>query len=126
MTTPKKRKARKTLSKKEMQTVETIRTLTHVPLSHIQETLKGLATAISLQYADTLDKRENGENVDSVITLPYIGELIIRGGELLIEWGNHSFTLSELTDVKRAMEEDDYQLIESWYNRLEEDLKEKL
>jgi len=120
------KKNRKTLTKEEAQVAETIRMLTHVPLNSIQEVLKGLGTSIALQYADILDKKEKGEKPENDIILPYIGKLKVNEDHLLLEWDKNSFTLNEMVDVKRSVDEGDFQLIDSWYNRLEANLREKV
>ena len=122
----KKKMGKKTASKKETEVMEMIRTLTHVPLSTIQEVLKGLGTAVALQYANILNEEEQNKTVERTMTLPYIGELHMKGDHLLIEWDKHSITLNEMVNVKRAIQEGDDTMIESWYRRLEEDLKEKV
>ncbi len=122
----KKKAGKKTASKQEIEVMEMIRTLTHVPLSTIQEVLKGMGTAIALQYADYLCENEQGERDDAEMVLPYIGTLKISEESLLIEWDKHSIALNEMINVKRALEEADDTLIETWFNRLESDLREKL
>ncbi|MCA1799876.1 MAG: hypothetical protein LC687_00140 [Actinobacteria bacterium] len=128
MVDKRKKAGKKTASKQETEVMEMVRTLTHVPLSTIQEVLKGLGTAIALQYADHLNESsEHGyDGADAEMALPYIGTLKIHRDSLLIEWDKHSIALNEMINVKRAIDEGDDTLIEMWYNRLETDLKEKL
>lgn len=121
------KKKRITLTKKETETIEFIRLISHVPLNNIHEVLKGLAAAIGLKYAEGLQAAEDGLEKDIILNLPYIGNLIMQKDSLVIDWHKHSLLLSELTNVKRAVEhEDESDLLDSWYGRLVEDLQEKL
>lgn len=120
---------KKSVSKAETEVIEMIRTLTHLPLGKVEEVLKGLATCIAIQYADILDAQEEGDReIKPWMVIPYIGVLRVGEGEtdLLIEWDKNSLALHEMINVKRAVKENDNTLIEMWYNRLREDLKEKI
>ncbi len=121
MANTKKRLGKRTANKQETEVMEMVRSLTHVPLTTIQEVLKGLAVSTALQYADALEK---GEEVELV--LPYIGTVQMESDQLQLDWGKHSMALNEMINVKRAAKEGDDTLIEVWYNRLRDDLREKV
>lgn len=122
MANTKKKVGKKTANKQETEVMEMIRSLTHVPLSTIQEVLKGLAVSTALQYADALEE----ENQETSLVLPYIGTIEMESDQLQLDWGKHSVALNEMINVKRAAREGDDALIDVWYNRLREDLREKV
>lgn len=126
MSTPKKIKG---LSKEETEVLEMVRLISHVPLNQIHEVMKALGTVASLKYAEALQTKEDEQSNEIVLLLPYIGSLSLRRDRLLLDMNESrpSFFLNELIDVKRAVEqENDSQFLDTWYNRVVEDLQEQL
>ena len=110
--------------KKEMEILEQVRTLSGIPLTTIQDTLKSLSAVISLEYAKSLRLGEGKGDVE--LTIPYVGVLKLKGDRLLLTENTHSFCIKELADVKRALDNEDYTLIEKWYNVLKPIIEEKV
>lgn len=112
------------LTKDETEVLEMVRTLSHLPLSTIQAVFETFSTVIGLLYAHAMATTDTDDDVS--LTVPYLGELKIKGDALVIDWSQHSLILKDLVNAKRAVSEQDTSLSDMWRARLEAELLEKL